>query len=253
MWTSSVYSQKENGFLKSGQVIENWRLVKTISFQGNQSQTFKAEHIYNKKLGFFKATRTYYDELQRENDTLIALNQRLSESDQLKFPHIIVPFSKININNEVVYFIITQWVEGEPLSRYLIEKGIVPPALLIHFMDLILDLLDILHQHNIIHNDLHLGNVLIREFNQKITLVDFGWAYVNNISKEDEIMDILKSFYFFEWHMTEKEIKIWNDGITKFSSGYNPILNMRNVLDYFREHTKNFDNSIRYQHISYPF
>ena len=78
----------------------------------------------------------------------------------------------------------------------------------------LLDLVEVLHNKNIVHRDVRLPNVIIRE-NKELALIDFGLArYINNekyIKQEDYwyIGDFLIHLYYSSYKSDSKEERPW--------------------------------------------
>ena len=78
----------------------------------------------------------------------------------------------------------------------------------------LLDLVEVLHNKNIVHRDVRLPNVIIRE-NKELALIDFGLArYINNekyIKQEDYwyIGDFLIHLYYSSYKPDSKEERPW--------------------------------------------
>jgi len=97
-------------------------------------------------------------------------------------PHIVALHDKIEENNNL--YLIMEYVDGEPLSKFFAEKkGLLHPDLynsaVYDIIIQILDALSCIHRHNIIHRDIKPSNILIQTLPDnrlQAKLMDFGIA-----------------------------------------------------------------------------
>lgn len=90
----------------------------------------------------------------------------------LEHPHII-PLYEYGYENEVAYFIMP-YIAGGTL-RERVQRGALPPVVVVHLLEQIATALDFAHQHFIVHRDIKPANVLLRDDDWPL-LSDFGIA-----------------------------------------------------------------------------
>lgn len=73
-------------------------------------------------------------------------------------------------------YLIEEWIEGKNLLHELNENGFFSEDKIIQLLQDILPILKFIHQHHIIHRDIKPDNIIRRQSDQKLVLVDFGIA-----------------------------------------------------------------------------
>jgi len=73
-------------------------------------------------------------------------------------------------------YLIEEWVEGKNLLHELNENGPFNEHQIIQLLQDILPILKFIHQHHIIHRDIKPDNIIRRQSDKKLVLVDFGIA-----------------------------------------------------------------------------
>src|ERR671932_2414042 len=99
----------------------------------------------------------------REAQTLY----RLGDHDQL--PRLLAHFEQ---NDE--FYLVQEYIEGQPLDRELAERKKLSEASVIPLLQDILQVLVFVHQQHVIHRDIKPANLIRRSRDGKIVLIDFG-------------------------------------------------------------------------------
>lgn len=92
---------------------------------------------------------------------------RLGKHDQI--PQLLAHFEE---NHE--FFLVQEYIEGEPLDRELARGGLASLAEVLDFLTDVLGILDFVHQQNVIHRDIKPSNLIRRKKDGKFVLIDFG-------------------------------------------------------------------------------
>lgn len=71
------------------------------------------------------------------------------------------------------FFLVQEYIKG-PTLKQEINKGVFNERKVIEFLRDILQILDFIHQRQVIHRDIKPGNLIRREKDQKLILIDFG-------------------------------------------------------------------------------
>lgn len=81
------------------------------------------------------------------------------------------------------FFLVQEYVRGRSLHDELKQKGIFPPSYVKQLLEDILTILVYVHSLSVIHRDIKPGNILRRDSDQQLVLIDFG--AVRHIQPED--------------------------------------------------------------------
>ncbi len=82
-------------------------------------------------------------------------------------------FDRFEANNHF-YYLVQEYVQGHPLSQELAAGDRWNEKKTVAFLREVLEILKSVHQENIIHRDLTPSNLIRRETDKKIVLIDFG-------------------------------------------------------------------------------
>ncbi|WP_255448004.1 serine/threonine-protein kinase [Picosynechococcus sp. PCC 11901] len=72
------------------------------------------------------------------------------------------------------FYLVEEYIEGQSLWEELQQLSPCPPAGAIALVQEILELLVFVHEHQVIHRDLNPSNLIRRQADQKLCLIDFG-------------------------------------------------------------------------------
>lgn len=174
---------RENTTLQSGK----YRIIKVLG-QGGFGITYLAEQVM---LGRKVAIKEFFYKecCDREDGTShVALgtqsnretvqrfmNKFLKEArtiSQLDHPNIIKIHDIFEENNTAYY--VMEYIEGENLSELVKRQGALPEATAVAYIKKVADALAYIHARSINHLDVKPGNIMLRQHDQQIVLIDFG-------------------------------------------------------------------------------
>jgi serine/threonine protein kinase len=72
------------------------------------------------------------------------------------------------------FYLVQEYINGHPLSTELISGQPWAEASVAQLLTEIVEILAVVHQHNVIHRDIKPQNLMRRSHNKKIVLIDFG-------------------------------------------------------------------------------
>ena len=132
-------------------------VVKQFQPAGNLSQT-------QLKLAqdLFEREAIALEELGNQHDRIPAL-----------FAYFPLRVEKFNNEEEQFFYLVQEYIDGETLEKELCEKGKFPEIEVVHILREILNVLQFVHNKNIIHRDIKPSNIM-RHRNGKLFLLDFG-------------------------------------------------------------------------------
>lgn len=189
--------------------------------------------------------------LKETREKLFYEESILNELNDSRFPKFI---SKFNDKNREGY--ILEYIDGKVFEELLVkDKYSFSKNEIYEVANKLLDLVEILHNKNIVHRDIRLPNVIIKE-NNEIALIDFGLArYIDNkkyVRQEDYwyIGDFLIHLYYSSYKPISKEEKPWYEELGLSLEEDIFLKKMMGIEDEFksieevREQLKRVENSI---------
>ncbi len=91
---------------------------------------------------------------------------------QMEHPNIIRIFDVFKENNTAYY--VMEYIEGESLADMVNRRGSIPEEEALCYIRCVADALDYVHQKHINHLDVKPGNILVRNSDKRVLLIDFG-------------------------------------------------------------------------------
>ncbi len=85
-----------------------------------------------------------------------------------------IPCLYAYFEEENEFYLVQEWIEGDPWHRILQRRNQLPEAEVKQFLRDLLPVLDYIHRQDIIHRDIKPSNVICRAQDQKPVLIDFG-------------------------------------------------------------------------------
>lgn len=116
--------------------------------------------------------------LQSSNAETLAMARRLFDTEaevlyQLG-DHDQIPRLLAHFEDKEEFYLVQEFIEGEPITKELAKGQIWTQARVIDFLQDILQVLSFVHQQQVIHRDLKPPNLMRRHSDGKIVLIDFG-------------------------------------------------------------------------------
>lgn len=133
----------------------------------------------------------------------------------------VIPLQEISINNNNEYILIMKYVKLTLDKFIYFEKD--RSKYLVSFINQMLSVIHYMHCNNIVHTDIKPNNILVEYVNNykdiKIYIIDFGSAYVENISQKYSIVTTYTTrapeVFNFDYKY-DKKIDIWSFGMVLY-------------------------------------
>jgi len=127
--------------------------------------------------GQIVAIKTMLPKIAADPEMRMRFQREAQAGQQLDHPHIARVYAYGEIDGTP--YIVMDYVEGQDLSRYLKDGGVLDEETAAQLMTDICAALDMAHQHGFVHRDLKPGNIMIRP-NGEAVLMDFGVTKVTD-------------------------------------------------------------------------
>jgi serine/threonine-protein kinase len=151
---------KINHFLGSGGFGDTY-LAEDLDLPGNPQCVVKHLKPKHSAPSILQAARVLFD---REAKVLYDLGNAHDQIPRL--------FAHIEENDQ--FYLVQEFVEGHTLSEELMVGKPWSEASVVKLLKEILEVLSVVHQHGVIHRDIKPQNLMRRQHDQKIILIDFG-------------------------------------------------------------------------------
>lgn len=193
-------------YLKKNSKVKGYTIIKLIG-EGRYGIAYLAVNDEGEKYVIKQLKKKM---LKETREKLFYEESILSKLDDPRFPKFISKFK-----NKYREGYILEYIEGKVFEdlitrdRHVFSKGEI-----YEIATKLFDLVEILHNQDIVHRDVRLPNVIIKD-NQELALIDFGLArYIDNekyMKQEDYwyIGDFLIHLYYSSYKPSSKDEKPW--------------------------------------------
>lgn len=193
-------------YFKKDSKVKGYTIIKMIG-QGRYGIAYLAINNKGKKYVIKQLKKKM---LRDTREKLFYEESILSKLDDPKFPKFISQFKDRYREGYIL-----EYIEGEVIEDLIDkERYVFSRDEIYELATKLFDLVEILHNQNIVHRDIRLPNVIIKD-NGELGLIDFGLArYIDNkryIKQEDYwyIGDFLIHLYYSSYKPSSEEEKPW--------------------------------------------
>ncbi len=153
----------------SGRTIAGYRLLERVG-EGGTATVYRAEHDLHGRCAF----KTLRASLATDPTAVKRFLREAGYCSRVKHPGVVRTYDYGE--EDGLYYLALEWVDGEPLSTAVIRAGRFPPDLVADLVDQLADALAAAHAQGIIHRDLKPENVVYDAQARRVKLLDFGIA-----------------------------------------------------------------------------
>jgi serine/threonine protein kinase len=155
-----------------GQTLnERYEVLETLG-QGGMGEAYKAR---DRSTGQMVVVKIPYASMIGDPSTYSRYQRELDIGKRLKHPGIQRFLADGRLDNSVAPYLIFEFIDGKNLRDYLNKATPLDVAQAVDFATQIADVMQYVHEHDVVHRDLKPENLLITPAG-KLKLVDFGIA-----------------------------------------------------------------------------
>ena len=168
-----------------GRVIADRYLVLARLGEGGMGRVYLAEHL---KINRQCAVKVMNPSLVNDHESATRFAREASNAAQILHPNVAAVFD-FGESDRTVYLVM-EYVDGEPLSRILLQDGTVEPRRAVDIACQIADGLTAAHELGIVHRDLKPDNVIVTQSKggrDIPKIVDFGIAKAASEAPQDAL------------------------------------------------------------------
>ncbi|MBH0167683.1 Stk1 family PASTA domain-containing Ser/Thr kinase [Fictibacillus sp. 18YEL24] len=140
------------------------------------------------------AVKVLRSEFNKDEDFIRRFKREAESATSLNHPNIVSIYDVGE--DEEIYFIVMEYVQGKTLKQYIKEHGKISVEESLHIMKQIVSGMAVAHDHGIIHRDIKPHNILITD-NGTAKLTDFGIALAITSATITHTNSILGSVHYF--------------------------------------------------------
>ena len=142
--------------------------------RGGMAQVYRAR---DRLLDRPVALKVLFPELSVDRAFVERFRREAQAAANLSHPNIVPVFDWGEDGG--TYYIVMEYIDGQPLSQALRAGGPMPPARVAHIGARVADALAYAHRHGVVHRDVKPGNVLLTN-DEQVKVTDFGIARAVN-------------------------------------------------------------------------
>lgn len=140
--------------------------------RGFSGITYKAINQTNDRIVVIKTFRSNSSQLNEASDIRTKFLNEAHRLLECSHPNII-PYREFFSDNGVPY-IVMDYVPGKTLDKIVLPQNPLSEATAISYIRQVGEALKVVHAHSLLHRDVKPQNLILREDNHKVILIDFG-------------------------------------------------------------------------------
>jgi serine/threonine-protein kinase len=153
----------------------HYQIVQRLS-SGGFGQTFLARdnHLPGNPICVVKKLKPRFSDANALQTAKRLFDREAETLYQLGDKHERIPRLLAHFEQEGEFYLVQEFVEGQPLDREIVPGKLFNEAEVIALLQDVLQVLAFVHQQNVIHRDIKPANLIRRSSDRKIVLIDFG-------------------------------------------------------------------------------
>lgn len=180
-----------------GRVLANKYEVAQLLGRGYEGEVYKVRELAT---GIERAAKFFYPHRNPRDRTF---NYYANKLNKLRRCPILIPYlahDEIRYRRQPIRFLVSEYVEGEPLSLFLRRQpdGRLTVFEGLHLLHTLAKGLEVIHEMREYHGDLHSDNIIIkrRGIRFQVKLIDiYRWRVSTGENIREDVVDIIRIFY----------------------------------------------------------
>jgi serine/threonine-protein kinase len=153
----------------TGRTIAGYKLIARVG-EGGTATVYRAEHVDHDRV----AVKILKQRIRSDETAVKRFLREAGYGARVKHPAVVQTFEYAE--QDGLYYLALEWVEGEPLSTFVHRSGPLAPSLASHIVSQLAGGLAAAHLEGIIHRDLKPENIVYDPTTRTVKLLDFGIA-----------------------------------------------------------------------------
>jgi serine/threonine-protein kinase len=153
----------------AGRTIAGYRLLERVG-EGGTATVYKAEHAEHGRC----AVKILKQRIRSDGTAVKRFLREAGFGARVQHPSVVRTYDYGE--EEGLYYLALEWMDGEPLSKFVQKSGPLAPELVAQIVTQLADGLGAAHAVDIIHRDLKPENIVYNPTTQTSKLLDFGIA-----------------------------------------------------------------------------
>lgn len=163
------------GWFVIGKLLDRRYRILEFLGAGSFGQTYLAEDI--RRPGCPKCVIKHLRPIRNTSKSILAARRRfLREAHSLEKlgKHDRVPLLLAYFESKQHFFLVEDYIPGHPLSEEIVPGSPLSESQTLALLQEVLEILDFVHSQGVIHRDVTPANIIRRETDGKLVLIDFG-------------------------------------------------------------------------------
>lgn len=153
----------------AGRTIATYRLLERVG-EGGTATVYRADHPEYGPV----AVKILRERLRADPTAIKRFLREAGYHSRVVHPSVVRTYDYGEV--EGLHYLALEWVDGEPLSKFVQRSGRLSPSLTAHIVSGLADGIDAAHAVGIIHRDLKPENIVYNPGTREVKLLDFGIA-----------------------------------------------------------------------------